>query len=191
MEQISVTKLNPRARITGTVYLLYFLTAVFGAFLVSRNLALYGYTVNVISLALYIAVTLMFYYMFKPVNKYVSLLAAFFSLVGCIFTAFSLFHITSLSIISPLAFFGPFCMLIGYLILRSTFLPKIIGVLMVLAGIGWLAILTPLANYLSLYIKILGILAEASLMLWLIIMGVNIQRWKEQAGATGIKNEEK
>ena len=54
---------------------------------------------------------------------------------------------------------------------------------MVLAGAGWLIFLTPLANYLSTYLKALGFLAEASLMLWLIVKGVNVERWKEQASA--------
>jgi len=56
-------------------------------------------------------------------------------------------------------------------------------VLLVLAGLGWLAFLLPRANYLSACIEALGILAEGLLMLWLIVMGVNNQRWKEQARA--------
>jgi hypothetical protein len=65
-------------------------------------------------------------------------------------------------------------------------------VLLVLAGTGWLAYLTPLEKYLSLYIKILGILAEGVLMLWLIIMGVNVQRWKELAGQkSGLRQPDK
>jgi hypothetical protein len=43
----------------------------------------------------------------------------------------------------------------------------------------------PLANYLLTYLEVLGILAEASLMLWLIVMGVNSQRWNERARAAG------
>jgi len=78
-------------------------------------------------------------------------------------------------------FFGPYCLLLGYLIFKSTFLPRILGVLMALAGVGWLIFLTPLASHLSTGLKILGILAEGSLMLWLIVMGVNVQHWKEQA----------
>ena len=59
---------------------------------------------------------------------------------------------------------------------------SILGVFMALAGLGWLAFLSPtLPHYLSLSIEGLGIFAEASLMLWLIVMGVNAQRWKEQA----------
>jgi hypothetical protein len=81
-----------------------------------------------------------------------------------------------------LLFFAPYCLLIGYLIFRSTFLPRILGVLMALAGLGWLAFLSPtLARHLSLYIEGLGIFAEASLMLWLIVKGVNFQRWQELA----------
>jgi hypothetical protein len=144
-----------------------------------RKLGLYSDGINIISLALYVAVSLLFYFMFRPVNKFVSLIALIFSLLGCIFTACSLFNIEGLAFISPLIFFGPFCILIGYLILTSTFLPKFLGGLLLLAGIGWLTYLSPLVNYLSLYIKILGIAAEGSLMLWLIIMGVNVQRWKE------------
>jgi hypothetical protein len=83
-----------------------------------------------------------------------------------------------------LVFFGFYCLLIGYLILRSTFLPRILGVLMAFAGLGWLTFLSPpLANYLSPYILVLGFLAEVSLMLWLLVMGVNVQRWKDQASA--------
>jgi hypothetical protein len=59
---------------------------------------------------------------------------------------------------------------------------------MTLAGLGWLAFLSPpLANHLSIYIKVLGILAEGALMLWLLVLGVNVQRWKEQARAAGTR----
>jgi hypothetical protein len=84
--------------------------------------------------------------------------------------------------ISPLWFFGPYCLLIGYLIFRSTFLPRILGLLMALAGLGWLVYLLPnLPNFLSFTIDAIGICAEASLMLWLIVRGVNIERWKQQS----------
>ena len=81
-------------------------------------------------------------------------------------------------------FFGVYCLLIGYLIFRSAFLPRILGVLMAFAGLGWLTFLSPpLANHLSPYMVVLGFLAELSMMLWLLVMGVNVQRWKEQASA--------
>jgi hypothetical protein len=172
----------PRARITGVVYLLYFLTAVSDEALIGRGRLLVFDAVNLIAYAFYIAVTLLFYYMFRPVNRNLSLLAAIFSLVGCANDVLSLFNLAPYKI-SSLAFFGPYCLLIGYLIFRSTFLPRILGVLMAFAGVGWLIVLSALASQLSTYLTILGFLAEASLMLWLIVKGVNIPRWKEQASA--------
>jgi Domain of unknown function (DUF4386) len=162
--------------------LLYFLTAVSAEVFVGRSrLVLYD-AVNLIAHAFYIAVTLLFYYLFKPVNRSLSLLAALFSLVGCANDLLDLFHLAHYKI-NSLVFFGPYCLLIGYLIFRSTFLPRIQGVLMALAGVGWLIFLSPLANHLSTYLKVLGFLAEMSLMLWLIVKGVNVQKWKEQARA--------
>ena len=172
---------SPRARMTGFVYLLYFLTAVLAQFFVSRKLVGYGDAMNVIAFAFYIVLTLLFYSMFKPVNRSLSLLAALFSLVGCAVGLLGLFPRTSLPI-NPLWFFGPYCLLIGYLIIRSTFLPRLIGWLMMLAGLGWLAFLSPsIARHLSVSIEGIGILAEASLMLWLLMKGVNEGRWKQQA----------
>jgi hypothetical protein len=172
----------PRPRTTGVVYLLYFLTAVSAEVFVGRGRLVAYDAVNLIAYTFYIAVTLLFFYMFKPVNRSLSLLAAFFSLVGCANDVLSLFNLAPYKI-SSLVFFGPYCLLIGCLIFRSTFLPRILGVLMAFAGLGWLIFLSPLANILSTYLKVLGFLAEASLMLWLIVKGVNVQRWKEQASA--------
>jgi hypothetical protein len=149
------------------------------------------------------------------VNRSLSLLAAFFSLVGCAILAFaSLFQLAPLVVLGGgeylsvfkaeqlqalaslflelygqgvnicFVFFGVYCVLIGYLIFKSSFLPRILGVLMAFAGLGWLNFLfPPLANYLSSYILVLGFLAELALMLWLLVMGVDVQRWKEQARA--------
>ena len=169
------------------------------------------------STAFYIALTALFYGLFKPVNRTLALLATFFSLAGCAIQAFgSVFQLAPLVVLggSPylsvfkaeqlqalalmflklnteaadisLVFFGLFNLLIGYLIFRSTFLPRILGALMALSGLGWLTFLSPpLANYLFTYIAAIGILAEALLMLWLLVKGVNEQRWQERASAAG------
>jgi hypothetical protein len=87
------------------------------------------------------------------------------------------------------AFFGLHCLLVGRLIVRSTFLPRAVGELMTLAGIGWLItsfanVLSPsFARTLTPYIMIPGMLGETSLTLWLLVKGVDVQRWKEQAGS--------
>jgi hypothetical protein len=172
----------PRARITGVVYLLYFLTAVSDEVFVGRGRPLLFDAVDLIAHAFYVAVTFLLYNMFRPVHRNLALLAAIFGLVGCANDVLSLFSLVPYKV-SSLAFFGPYCLLIGCLILGSTFLPRILGVLMVLAGVGWLLVLSPRASPLSTPLEILGFIAEASLMLWLIVKGVNIPRWRKQAGA--------
>lgn len=82
-----------------------------------------------------------------------------------------------------LVFFGLWCVLTGYLIFKSTFLPRIIGVLLAIDGLGWMLYLyPPLAYRLFPVIATASALAELPLELWLIIAGVNPQRWKEEAG---------
>ena len=66
---------------TGVVYLLYFLTTISAEAFVGRGRLVLFDAVNLIAYAFYIAVTLLFYYMFEPLNRSLSLLAALFSLV--------------------------------------------------------------------------------------------------------------
>jgi hypothetical protein len=85
-----------------------------------------------------------------------------------------------------LVFFGFYALLQGYLIIRSTFLPRTLGMLSVLGGVGWLSFLYPPLGYrLFPYIAAFGILGAVSLILWLLVFGLNEQRWKEQASAAG------
>jgi hypothetical protein len=182
MKWITAASESPRGRFIGLIYLLYFLVAISAQVLGQHHLSAFSTAMNVISFILYLTLAFLFFFLFRPVNKLVSLIAAIFSTVGCVIGTIGLFN-TAASQISPLWFFGPYCLLIGYLIFRSTFLPRILGVLMVLAGVGWLIYLSPLEKYLVLYIEILGILAEASLMLWLIVKGVNKLRWQEELSA--------
>jgi hypothetical protein len=233
MKRIAEASPHPSARITGVVYLLYFLTAVLGEFLLKglvvdgdaaatatnilahQPLYRLGLATGLIATVGYVAVTAFFYDLFKPVDRTLSLLAAFFSLVGCAILAFgSLFQLAPFVVLGGaqylnefkveqlqslvlmslqlnteaaniyLVFFGFYDLLIGYLIFRSAFLPRILGVLMMLAGLGWLTFLSPpFGNHLSPYNLVLGFVAELLLMLWLLVRGVNIPRWKEQASA--------
>jgi hypothetical protein len=170
-----------KARIAGVFYLLTFLTG--GAALFVRGRI--GVAAGLVAGACYIAVTLLFYYIFKPVNRGLSLLAALVSLAGCAVGALSPFHLAP-SNINNLVFFGFYCLLIGYLIFKSSFLPRILGALMAFGGLGWLTFLSPsLANYLYPYNLAPGILGEGALTLWLLVIGVKVQRWKEQASTSG------
>ena len=76
MERIAEVSPRLKARIAGVFYLLTFLTGGVALFVRGRL----GLVAGLIAAACYIAVTLLFYDMFKPVNRSLSLLAAFFSL---------------------------------------------------------------------------------------------------------------
>ena len=147
-ERITETSPRFKARIAGVFYLLTFLTGGVALFVRGRL----GLVAGLIAGACYIAVTLLFYDIFKPVNRSLSLLAAFVSLVGCAIGPLSLFHLAPYHI-SPLVFFGFYCLLIGYLIFRSSFLPRFLGAGMAFAGLGWLIFLSPLTNHLSTYLR--------------------------------------
>ncbi|HKV29488.1 MAG TPA: DUF4386 domain-containing protein, partial [Candidatus Dormibacteraeota bacterium] len=77
-----------------------------------------------------------------------------------------------------LVFFGLWCVLTGYLIFRSTFLPRLLGVLLIVDGIGWMLFLwAPLATAVYPAIAVMGGLAEFSLLVWFLVFGVNEPRW--------------
>jgi hypothetical protein len=80
-----------------------------------------------------------------------------------------------------LIFFGLYNLLNGYLILRSTFLPRFLGVFMVIAGLPWLVFLLPLGNKVSPFAVAPAALGEGLLLVWLLVKGVNAQKWTEQA----------
>jgi hypothetical protein len=224
---------RPTPRIIGVVYLLYFLTGVFGALLMkgvviptdavatAQNLlaheSLYrsGWEVGLVANALYIAVTALFYGLLAPVNRSLAVMMAFFSLVGCIVQIFGgLLQIAPLTILADnqmagaftvaqlqtaallsfklypqvfnisLVLFALFDSLLGYLIYKSTFLPRFIGVWFMIGGVvGLMFLWPPLGTALRFVIIPVGGLAELILMLWLIVKGVDVSRWREKAGA--------
>ncbi len=196
------------ARLAGICYLLGAQASVFGQMIIPGRLVVsssaattaanilaheslyrFGAVLAFISVPFHIVWAILFYQLFKPVNRSIPLLAAFVMLMGCaMWTLCALFSLapllilkgtSSLSAFAPeqlqtlallllrlnaqaydigLVFFGLWCILIGYLIVRSTFLPRTIGVLYALAGPG-----------------------EISLLLWLLVKGVNVPKWKQQA----------
>jgi hypothetical protein len=83
-----------------------------------------------------------------------------------------------------LVFYGLYLLLVGILILRSTFLPRILGVLTALAGLSYMLFLSPqLIRSLQPYILVFPAVGQISLCLWLLVMGMKVERWEEQARA--------
>ena len=224
-----------KARLTGALYLIsgmaysYADGLVHGKIMVKGDAAATAHNIltngkllqtsfasNMISTVLYIVVTLLLFELLKPVSRSVSLLAAFFSMAGCVVGAFgSLLTIAPLTILDEtqylsvfkteqlqalalltlnlnsivagisMVLFGCYCILLGYLVIRSTFMPRIIGTFLIIAGLTYQVFLSPplAANLFSRIVMPAGALGEGSLILWLLIFGVNSQRWRQQASA--------
>jgi len=85
-----------------------------------------------------------------------------------------------------MVFFGIQCISIGYLVARSSFLPRILGVLLGLGGTCYVIasfanFLLPLGARLMPFVVPVALIGEGSLTVWLLIKGLNEQRWYEQA----------
>ena len=172
-------RITPRliARIAGLFYVVVFVLGIFSLIVRGRV----GFTAAMIAGGFYIAVTVLFYFIFRPVNRNLSLLAAVISLAGILIGPLGQFF--PFLRISPLVFFGGYCLLIAFLIIKSTFLPRFLGVLMMFAGLGWLTFISPsFATSLAPYIFLPGIIGEGALTFWLVSFGVNEERWRQQAG---------
>jgi hypothetical protein len=234
MERIAEVSPRFKARMAGVFEALEGLTSAYGQVFILGSLVVsgdaaataanilgherlfwLGYASSLFGVAFHIVWVLLFYQLFRPVNRTLSLLAAFVGLVVCGLQALtSLLYLAPLLILQggsslsvfttqqlqglasiflklngyafdmDLVFFGFWCILAGYLILRSTFLPRILGMLLVIDGLGWMMYVSPqLASHLFPFIATASALAEFPLQLWLIVKGVNAQRWKEQASA--------
>ncbi|MEY2536510.1 MAG: hypothetical protein QOG67_250 [Verrucomicrobiota bacterium] len=195
-----ITDASPlfKARAAGFFWLMTILTSMFaffvgGRFVVAGDAAataanvmshesLYrlAFAANLVATACYLTVTLLVYVLLKPVNRHISLLAAFFSLTGCaigtvscllflapvivlggghtVFTVEQLqtqaLTFVTLSLQANdigLVFFGLHVLTVGYLIRRSAFLPRILGALLIVTGVCYLT--NSFANFLSLPFK--------------------------------------
>jgi hypothetical protein len=89
-----------------------------------------------------------------------------------------------------LTFFGFFCITLGYLIFKATFIPRFIALLLAIEGVLYLTnsfahfIAPAFGDRVFPFLAASGI-AEISFCLWLLIAGVNVQRWNEQAAVAG------
>lgn len=140
---------------------------------------------NTVAMLAYIAVTLLFYRVFAPVDERLSRVAAAVGLIGCAASAAAMSGLPMP--VNPLAFFGIYCLLIGWLVIGSTFLPGWVGWLLLLGGLSWLTFAwPPLARGLAPYNFAPGILAEAVLTIWLLIFG---SHWRRATGPALARTE--
>ena len=170
------------ARFTGVVYLLNMATGIAAIVLLGHSMRSAGDAMNFIASVLYTGVTLLLWHLLRPVNQWLSALAAVISLLGCWLplshyeNAYRSVHITSF------LFFGVYCLLVAYLIARSCFMPKFVGLLMACAGICWLTTISPsLTKSLAPIPMAVGLIGEGTLICYLLIRGLDEQEWLKQA----------
>jgi Domain of unknown function (DUF4386) len=185
---IAASQLLWRSSIAGDVILL--VCAVIQALLfyvllrpVNKNLALLAVFFNLVECAI------------DGVNK-LNLIAALFLSGGAEYLkSFEPRQLQALAYLSlklhaygyaiSLVFFGFVCMIFGYLLYRSDYFPKAIGVLMTIAGLSYLTnsftlILAPTYARTIAPILVLSFIGELSFCLWLIVKGVNMTKWNEK-----------
>ncbi|MFZ0807916.1 MAG: DUF4386 domain-containing protein, partial [Candidatus Sulfotelmatobacter sp.] len=234
---------SPRfwARIAGGMYLFVIVAGAFAELFVRGRLVvpgdaaatahnimahqmLYrvGFTLEVFYCALNLPLALIFYKLFKVVNRNIALLGLFFDLVVNPIEAIStLGHFAPLILLGDahylraftpeqlqaasyisiqlfehgfgicLLFFGFDLFTTAYLIVKSTFFPRIIGVLLAIEAAGYLInsfslFLAPAVQARIFPYFAPTAIAEIALSLWLLIVGVNVPRWREQAAAAGV-----
>jgi hypothetical protein len=241
-ERFGTTSPRVLARIAGLLYLFVIVGGAFAELFVRGRLVVtgdaaatvhnilahqmlyrWGFVVELLYCVGNVPVTVIFYNLFKVVNKNVALMMVIFDIVVNVIESVSLLgHIAPLLFLGGgpylgaftaeqlraaayisiqlfehgfaicLVFFGFDCFTMAYLIVRSTFFPRIIGVLLAIEGVGY--IINSFALFLApalqarifLYFAPTAI-AEIALALWLLVMGVDVQRWKEQASAAGCR----
>jgi Domain of unknown function (DUF4386) len=153
----------------GVIYLLSILAASFGEIFVRGGLSIRG---GLFAVSAMIAVMLLFYGTLNSVSRSLAVLAASFNLVGL---AVEVLRLQPHGVNIAVVFDGFFCILIGCLAFRSSYVARIFGAFMVLGGLGWLAFLSPpIAHYVSPYNLALGTLGEGSVFLWLLLTGVSV-----------------
>jgi len=183
--------------------------------LAHRNLYLSAVAVYLVEMACSIASAALFYVLLKPAGRSLALVTLCLGMIangiktgGRVLFAAPLyllgstrFHalgpetLNDLSLVLLLvndhaagiamAFFGFQSLLAGWLMLRSTFLPRVLGVLSIIGGLAWLTHLWPPLGYrLGEYGLLVGVVGVIVQIFWFLVFGVNEQRWHEQARAS-------
>jgi len=240
--RIADISLRKAAKVAGFGYLIVFILGGFTNFIARDNLIVPGdaaITANnilaseslfrmgiaggVIVLVADAVIAWALYIFLKPVNKSLSLIAAWFRLLFVAIAGINLLNLLIVllllsgadyltvfetgqlqaqvmlflgahdyGIIISWVFFGLHIFLLGYLILKSDYIPRILGVLLIVSSLGYF--INSFASFLSsnyanneanlLVVAVPAILAELSLTLWLLIKGVKVQQQDNHAPAS-------
>ncbi len=175
---------DPRrtARLAGILWLVVIAGGVV-SFVTQTGQPRLAFAANLFNGVCYLGVTVLLYQLFKPVSSSISLFAASCGLAGVASgAALSLVHTDppAQGFFVGMVFFGAQIISIGYLITRSTLIPRILGLLLLLGGASYVInsftnFLAPaLGAHVAPFIVPVAILGEGAMTLWLIVKGVNV-----------------
>ncbi|MFT6878262.1 MAG: hypothetical protein ACJAZF_004393 [Granulosicoccus sp.] len=189
---------------------------------IADNLGLFrlGIAADILVFMFEVALTVLLYRLFKPVNPTLSLVAAFCRLAMSVVMGLNLLnYLIPLILLSgtdylsvfdtdqlhALAllflethqygvyiwglFFGLHLLALGYLILKSGYFPKAMGILMMIGSVGYtsesLAAIASVDNSITRLVVIaflvVAVVGELSFTFWLLIKGVNVNEWIERS----------
>ena len=176
------TSIQVYARLTGVLLLLSLIFGYFGeAYVPSKMIARgdptataanimaspflfrLGFASYLVEALCDVSLALLFYVLLKPVRKNLALLTAFYGVPS---------------------------VLRGYLIFKSGYLPKFLGVLLVIGGIGFIArnlasVLAPPYAWSFLLLPMAA--AGIALTAWLLVRGVDVERWQERSATAQLQ----
>ena len=179
------------ARIGGSLYLVNIVLGAFAVGYAPSHPEIYRLAIaaHVVVGLTNIPLALIFYDLFRVVSRRLAMLVVFFTLVATsiemAFVAVQLAgHTTSAAgyDVSSI-FFAFYGVTVGWLVVRSAFLPRVIGALLILGELcyltfGFADMLAPsVAARLVPWIQLPSLVGELSFTLWLLIAGVNGERW--------------
>lgn len=178
-ERLRSTSPHELARLAGLLYLISVVAAVLAEFVLKGKVGFF--IAVVIPISCYLAVTVLLYLVFRVVSRPLALAALVFNVGGLFCEALEL---RTRGMNLGMVAHGVYCVLIGFLMLRSGFLPRVLGALMALGGLVWLLYLLPgLTARLSPWNTAVGLLGEGLPMLWLLAMGLTTGSGKQPAEA--------
>ncbi|HZW79847.1 MAG TPA: DUF4386 domain-containing protein [Candidatus Deferrimicrobiaceae bacterium] len=239
LSQRRILSVQTYARVAGVLLLLTFFAGGFGEVYVPSKLIIaneaaataenlkssefmfrLGFAAYLVEACCDVTLALIFYVLLKPAHRYVSLLAAFFGLMGtATFAAAELFYFAPTLVLksggylrsfSPdqlnafalmslnlfglgavifTVFYGMGWVLRGYLMFRSDYFPKFLGVLMTAGGLGFISsnfVLALAPGYRSGWLVLLMLPGMLLLTVWLLVKGVDLPKWEEKTAGNSL-----
>ena len=239
MDSIADTSPRQLARIAGALYLMNILGGAFAIGIVpamlvvsgdaaatARNIQAHellyrlGLAAHVVVTVTNVPLAVIFYELFRVVNRRLALLDACFILVATAIEAAGLLNqfaplallgsgpyasalpATQLQALAYLSvdlsgigysvhtvFFGVDIVCLAYLVLGSRFVPRAVGVLLAIDGLAYLfysfanLVAPGFAAQLVPWIQLPALFGEGSLCVWLLVVGLDVEQWKEWASA--------